>query len=308
MKTQRYLPEGYALSSDIPLPYAAIEQHMHCGTILEGRVKRCDQHHNLHVSFAGYEGVIPREEAISPSISGADKEIAVLSRVGHTVSFVITAASIDGGGRASFLLSRKKAQERCLSHLLSNCPPGTVCRGKITHLESFGAFVDIGCGITALLPLEYISVARIQHSHDRFQEGQNILCTIKQIDVMQNRFTLSHRELLGTWLENAALFAPGETVTGVVRGIKDYGIFVELTPNLSGLADLRSDIQENDSVSVYIKSIRPDQMKIKLQILQKLPFPLQQDPLDYYITDGSISQWHYAPPGCEKDFGSVTFS
>ena len=228
--------------------------------------------------------------------------------MGHQVSFVITGIEIDGGGKPRLILSRKQAQERALAHLLKDCPPGTICRGRVTHLEPFGAFVDIGCGVTALLPLEYISVARINHPKERLQAGQNILCIVKQIDVMQSRFTVSHRELLGTWLENAARFAPGETVTGIVRGIKDYGIFIELTPNLSGLADLREDIEENDAVSVYIKSIRPEQMKIKLQILQKLPGPAEKEAFDYYTTDGRIEQWHYVPPGCEKVFGSVTFS
>jgi len=109
-------------------------------------------------------------------------------------------------------------------------------------------------------------------------------------------------------MENAALFAPGETVEGIVRGIKDYGIFVELTPNLSGLAEYREGLTENDNVSVYIKSIRPEQMKIKLQILQKTePLP-QCDPLSYYITDGILQRWQYAPTECTKPFATTIFS
>src|SRR5699024_7395144 len=141
-------------------------------------------------------------------------------------------------------------------------------------------------GVVGLLPLDHISVARITHPSQRFVTGQNILCSISEVDMAEKRFTLTHKELLGTWLENASLFAPGETVTGRVRGIKDYGMFVELTPNLSGLADCCEGIQENDPVTVFIKSIRPEQMKIKLQILQKMEGPLPPEPLNYYITDG----------------------
>jgi len=308
MKTNRFLPEGYRRTTVAQLPFALIEQLQKEGEILEGRVSRCDAKHNLHVTFAGYDGIIPRAEAISPLLSGADKEISVLSRVGHMVSFLITDIDIDGSGKPVLYLSRRKAQETALEHLKDTCPIGTVCRGCVTHLERFGAFVDIGCGIPALLPLEYISVARINHPRERLRTGQKILCIMKDVDEAQTRFTVSHKELLGTWMENAALFAPGETVTGNVRGIKDYGIFVELTPNLSGLAEYQEGLEENDTVSVYIKSIRPEQMKIKLQIIQKIdPIPITER-LDYFITDGYLQQWQYAPPGCEKNCEAITFS
>lgn len=69
---------------------------------------------------------------------------------------------------------------------------------------------------------------------------------------------MTHKELLGTWMENASWFCPGETVRGTVRSVKEYGSFIELTPNLSGLADAREKLDPGDGVSVYIKSIRPE--------------------------------------------------
>ena len=307
MKNNRILPEGYAPLSTSPLSLSDIQEAMETEEILEALAVRCDTRHNLHVRFRGYEGIIPRSEAVSPLVSGSDREIAVLSRVGHSVQFMITSLEISGGGKPLLILSRRKAQERALRFLLEECPAGTVLRGKITHLERFGAFVDIGGGVVGLLPLEHISVARITHPAQRFVPGQNILCALSQVDSAAKRFTLTHKELLGTWMENAALFAPGETVTGRVRGIKDYGMFVELTPNLSGLSDCVDGIQENDAVTVFIKSIRPEQMKIKLQILQKMEAPLPPEPLRYYITDGCLRAWHYAPPGCEKPYPPTWF-
>jgi small subunit ribosomal protein S1 len=75
---------------------------------------------------------------------------------------------------------------------------------------------------------------------------------------------------------------------------------VELTPNLSGLADLKAGIAEEDRVSVYLKSIRPERMKIKLQIIDRLP-PLPEPlPMRYQITDGRLTRWTYSPPNYEK--------
>ena len=110
------------------------------------------------------------------------------------------------------------------------------------------------------------------------------------------RLYLSHKELLGTWQENAAHFSPGMTVTGWVRGVQPYGTFVELAPNLTGLADQTEGLREDDRVSVYLKAILPDRMKVKLTILQTLPPQSAPDPLPYFITAGHLSRWVYSPP------------
>ena len=166
----------------------------------------------------------------------------------------------------------------------------------------------MGCGIAAMVPVEFLSVSRISHPSDRVRPGQKILAAVKSVDRERRRFTLTLRELLGTWPENASFFAPGETVRGIVRSVKDYGAFVELSPNLSGLADLRPGLAPGDGVSVYIKSIRPERMKIKLQIIERLPPPAAPEPLRYQITDGCLDRWVYSPPGCEKPAIETVFT
>ena len=112
-------------------------------------------------------------------------------------------------------------------------------------MEPFGAFVDIGRGIVALLPTEYISAARIRHPNGAVPVGQKILAVVKVFDRENRRITLTHKELLGTWLENASRFFRGDTVQGhCPGGVMDYGCFVELAPNLSGLTDQREDLRE----------------------------------------------------------------
>ena len=87
----------------------------------------------------------------------------------------------------------------------------------VTHLEPFGAFVDIGCGVASLIGIENLSVSRIFHPSDRLSVGQPIYAAVRSVDREARRISLTHRELLGTWEQNAALFSPGETVRGVVR-------------------------------------------------------------------------------------------
>ncbi len=176
--------------------------------------------------------------------------------------------SADAKGAPTALLSRRKVQEQAMEEMRRGLKPGAVVVGKVVRMEPFGAFVDIGRGIVALLPTEYISAARIRHPNERFRVGQKILAAVKVFDRENRRITLTHKELLGTWLENASRFSEGDTVRGTVRGVMDYGCFVELAPNLSGLTDQREDLREGDGVSVTIRSIRPERMKIKLQVIE----------------------------------------
>ncbi len=264
---------------------------MESGEILEAVALRCDRAHTLHFRLGGMEAVMPREEAALGIAEGATREIAVMSRVGKPTAFVVEAlAGEDGLLRP--VLSRRKAQERALEWLMS-LDVGTVIPATVTHLEPFGAFVDVGCGVPSLVPLGEISVSRIPHPLCRFKTGQEIYVAVKSLLPERSRLLLSHRELLGTWRENAARFAPGEVVTGTVRGVLDYGIFVELAPNLPALAEFQGGILDGDQVSVYIKSILTDKEKIKLQILERLEPAAKWSPPAYFITKGNVRGWKY---------------
>ena len=293
MRRNEYLPEGASPLFPENQPISVLRQAMEDQTILQGLTIRCDGKRDLTVRFGGYEGTIPRTDAVHPSISGAERDIAALSRVGKPTCFTVTDIHIDGGGKPHLTLSRRAAQEQAIAYLLEHSTPGCVLPARVTHLESFGAFVDLGCGVTSLIPTENLSVSRVTHPSDRFRVGQDILAAVTDIDAPACRFYLTHKELLGTWLENAAGFSPGDAVPGIARGVKEYGIFVELTPNLSGLAEIHEGVLPGDAVSVYLKSIRPDTRKIKLQIMQNLGPAAKPAPVSYFITDGSITGWRY---------------
>lgn len=296
-----YYPEGMfpsALRADEmtreQLKKACLE-----GTILEATARSATPQHDLLVDLGGIQGIIPRADTAIGIADGTVRDIAILSRVGKPVCFQI--ASVDGlyDSRPTLKLSRKAAQQEALHYLLHDIPTGTVLPAVVTHLDRFGAFCDIGCGNVSLLSIEHISISRINHSRDRFQEGQHIFVAIGSQDPVLGRINLTHKELLGTWQENAQNFSVGETVVGVVRSVKDYGVFIELSPNLSGLAEYREDLRPGDRVSVYIKAIVPERQKVKLIVIRTLPQDVPLPPLHYYKTSGSVQGWHYTrTPAC----------
>ncbi len=305
----RYLPEGMLIATLENQEYlatqAGLERALDRQRILESVALLCDGEMNLHFDLNGIPGILPRSE-VQYSPKEEIKDIAVLTRVGKPVAFKVIGFTRTEDGRSCALLSRKRAQLECLQHYISDLCPGDIVPAAITHMEPFGAFVDIGCGIVSLLSIDCISVSRISHPGERFAIGERIYAVVKRIDE-EGRIYVTHRELLGTWEENAALFTPGQTVAGIVRSVESYGIFVELAPNLAGLAELKPGVRRGESAAVYIKSILPDKMKIKL-ILIDTHLPPERKKL-HYFTDFSavthLDRWVYSPDACEKRIETV---
>lgn len=311
-----YLPEGLLSSTPQNREYisslSGLERAMNEGKILESTVLLCDSQMRLHVDLYGIEGIIEREESLYNQ--GAPiKDIAVITRVGKPVCFKVISIQFDGGKPVA-ILSRRAAQIECMHRFIDTLSCGDIIKARVSHLEGFGAFVDIGCGITSLCSVDCISVSRISHPSDRLTVGEYIYTVVKTKDEENGRIFVSMRELLGTWEENAALFEPGQTVAGVIRSVEDYGVFIELTPNLAGLAEIREGSREKLTTSigqraaVYIKSIIPERMKIKLVLIDSYKGTPPQKELKYFIDTENVThidRWQYSPSVSTKNVETI---
>lgn len=306
MTDRRYQPEGMRMGSAENMQYTSslrgLERAMAQDRILEGTASLCDcRTMTLRVDLGGAIGEIARDEAVYHHDGTPARDIAVITRVGKPVCFKILSLEMRNGIPYA-RLSRRAAQEECMRNWILHCRPGDILPARVTHLEPFGAFVDIGCGVVSLLSVDCISVSRIAHPAERFSPGDYITTVIRNVDVLSGRVSVTHRELLGTWEENAAEFQPAQTVPGIVRSVESYGIFVELAPNLTGLAESRENIKPGDRCAVYIKSILPERMKIKLVIVDtctESPPPRMR----YYVDTEAVqhlARWRYSPAVCQK--------
>lgn len=282
---------------------SALNEAYYNGKILEARATLCDSTHNLIVDLGQIKGIIPREEGAIGIKEGTVRDIAVISRVNRPVCFVITGFKKADNGTVTAMLSRREAQLRCTENYISRLNTGDIIDARITHLEPFGAFADIGCGIASLMPIDTISVSRIDHPRERFTVGMDIKAVVKYIE--NGRISLSHKELLGTWEENANNFQVGETVAGVVRSVEDYGAFVELAPNLAGLAEAKDGIKPGQQASVYIKNIIPNRMKVKLIIIDTFDYDYIPEKPKYFVNSGHIDRFLYSPENSEKVIETV---
>lgn len=295
----KYYPEG--VNDSLCRNFKSIKEIkevMMSGKPVESRVLLCDKEHNLHVDLGAARGIIPYKEGALGIQEGTVRDIALISKVNKNVCFRVLGFHRDDYGHLNVVLSRRSVQIKCMKDYIDTLNTGDVIDAKVTHLEKFGAFIDIGAGINSLIPIDMLSVSRISHPSERLREGQLIRTVLRKRE--ENKLTFSIKELLGTWQENADLFSVGETVTGIVRSIESYGVFVELMPNLAGLAEPCSNLKVGQQVSVFIKSIIPDRMKIKLVIVNSFDSAGEPGELVYFEESGHISHWHYSPPGATK--------
>ncbi|MEE0839241.1 MAG: 30S ribosomal protein S1, partial [Acutalibacteraceae bacterium] len=108
---KEFYPEGIRANKGI-YTQSVLEQALLSGEILEATVLQCDAEHNLTVELGCMKGIIKREEGAVGIKEGEVRDIALITRVGKSVCFVVTGFEYDEGGNKMAVLSRRKAQER----------------------------------------------------------------------------------------------------------------------------------------------------------------------------------------------------
>ena len=92
---------------------------------------------------------------------------------------------------------------------------------------------------------------------------------------------------------------------GIIRSVEKYGIFVELKPNLAGLAEYVPDVKAGQHASVYVKSLIPERMKIKLIIVDSFDAEYPENKIEYFSDEEHIDRWVYSPESCSKTVETV---
>jgi len=259
---QKFIPEGWN-EAEIDNDSRVIDK----SKIFQGIVKRYDENNNLFIKFGTCNGIMPNDqiEGLYLDSSGNIKTKVVRNKINKYVQFKIM--DIDQNG--NYILSRKLVQQEAIRWFENDVATGDIVEGIVTNIRPYGAFVEIGGGVVGLLHIEDMSISRIKSPEERFKVGEHIKVMIKSI--AEDRIELTYKELLGTWADNIKDFEEKKTYTGIVRNSDSNkkGIFIELKPNLVGMAEYSEDAHYGENVPVYIKKIDYDKKKIKLIIKDK---------------------------------------
>ena len=267
MEYQKFIPEGWAETKE-EFNFEQLKNAYQEGKIIQGYVNNCDSNYNLYIDLGNnINGIIPRNEldAIDIDEFGFCKTNICKNKVNQFIQFKIKEIYED----SKILLSRKNVQLEALEWIKKDLKAGMVVNGVVKNIRKFGVFIEIGGGIVGLLHIEDISVSRIKTPEERFFIGQKIKVMIKSIDKENNKIVLSYKELLGNWEENIQEYKEKMVVEGIVKEPDKYknGIFIELKPNLVGLAEYKEGLKYGQKVKVYIKKIIKERKKIKLLII-----------------------------------------
>ena len=154
---KNYLPEGILYHTpenrEFISSLAGLERAMSLGKILEAPAVMCDGDMNLYIDLGEVRGIIPREE-VALCREGEDlKSIAIITRVGKPICFKVSSIKKEDDKTVAYL-SRRAAQADCKRNFICDLIEGDIVDAKVTHMENFGAFVDIGCGIISLLTID----------------------------------------------------------------------------------------------------------------------------------------------------------
>ena len=167
------------------------------------------------------------------------------------------------------IFSRKDVQNDVLNYIKTDLKVGQTVNGIVKNITRYGAFIDIGGGVPGLVHIEDLSVARIKSPSERIKIGQKVNIVVKYIDRETGRINLSYKEILGTWEENAKNFVSGMKTKGIVRETEKNknGVFIEITPNLVGMAEYSEGLNYGEKVDVFIKKIDYEKKKVKLIVI-----------------------------------------
>ena len=267
MNTFKFTPEGW--NNEIT-KLDTVEELKGClenQTTLQGLVKSCDENYNLHINLGkGITGIIPRQEveAINLEETGLPKTNLCTGKVHKFVQFRVK----DVQDSKNVVLSRKDVQQDALNWVKYDLKEGQRVEGIVKNIKPYGAFIEIGGGVVGLAHIEDLSIARIKSPFERLKIGQKVEVVVKSINRDDGKVILSYKETLGTWEENVEKFEQGTKAKGIVRETEKNrnGIFIELTPNLVGMAEYEEGLQYGQTVDVYIKKIDKQKKKIKLSI------------------------------------------
>ena len=154
--------------------------------------------------------------------------------------------------------------------VISNLKPGMIIDGTVKNIKPYGVFIQIENGVTGFLRIDDISISRIKNPNERLKIGQNVKIMVKSIEEDKNRVNFTYKELLGNWEENVNKFIEKSFTKGIVKGSDKFknGLFIELTPNLVGMAEYQEGYEYGQEVNVFIKKILKDKKKVKLDIIK----------------------------------------
>ncbi|OGY79990.1 MAG: hypothetical protein A3B74_05015 [Candidatus Kerfeldbacteria bacterium RIFCSPHIGHO2_02_FULL_42_14] len=216
-----------------------LEKLMREGRIVEAKIEEANKG-GLLVKVGRVNGFLPVSQLTIehyPRVEGGNRQ-RILERLQQYVGQAFKTKIIDVNEKENKLIvSERAAWEEKQQEALSGYKVGNVIEGKVSGVVDFGAFVEFGDGLEGLVHISELAWQRIENPRDIVKVGETIKATIIGID--RSKISLSMKKLIhDPWQKVGERYKIEQTVQGKVLKINPFGIFVELDPEIHGLAHI----------------------------------------------------------------------
>ena len=263
----------------------ALLENLQEGTVVKGIVKNITDY-GAFVDLGGIDGLLHITDLAWRRV----KHPSEVLEVGQEVEAKVLKFDQD---KQRVSLGMKQLGEDPWNGLTRRYPQGTRLFGKVSNLTDYGAFVEIEQGIEGLVHVSEMDwTNKNVHPSKVVQLGDEVEVMILEIDEDRRRISLGMKQCQANpWEEFAANHNKGDKISGAVKSITDFGVFVGLPGNIDGLVHL-SDLswtesgeeavrkyRKGEEVEAVVLAIDVDKERISLGIKQ-----LEGDPFGNFIS------------------------
>lgn len=257
-----------------PSPWESAEQRYPVGKRVKGTI----------VNIMNYGAFVRLEEGIEGLIHIS--EMSWTKRIAHPGDILTLGQEVEvmvldvNKEKQEISLGLKQLETNPWTIAGQKYPVGTIVTTKVTSLTNYGAFVEIEPGIDGLIHISDLSwTKKYNHPGEALQKGQEVKCVVLEVDEEKHRVSLGVKQLTeDPWVRAIPeKYIPGQIVKGVVTKLTNFGVFVELEPDLEGLlhiselSDSKVDspqdvVKIGDVLEVKILRVDTDSRKIGLSL------------------------------------------
>jgi small subunit ribosomal protein S1 len=244
------------------------------GMVLDGVIKNLTEY-GAFVDLGGIDGLLH----ITDMSWGRVNHPSEVFKVGDKVTVKVLKYNAETE-RVS--LGMKQTQEDPWNHAEEAYPLGKRVKGKVMSITDYGAFVELEPGIEGLIHVSEMSwTKKIKHPSKLLEAAQEVECQVLEVDSRAKRISLGLKQLEpDPWTLFTDKYKPGDKISGKVRSITDYGVFVGIEEGVDGMVhktDLSWTVKVNnpsdlyakgDDVTAIILSINHDEKKVSLGVKQ----------------------------------------
>ena len=243
------------LKQKFPSPWETVDEKYPVAATVTGEVVNVMSYGAFVKLEDGIEGLVHISEM---SWTKRINHPSELVNIGDEVEVVVLGINQE---KQEISLGMKQTQPNPWDQVSEKYPPGSTVSGTVRNLTNYGAFIELEEGVDGLLHVSDMSWTRkISHANEMLKKGSPIECQVISVDEDRKRIALGLKQLASDpWDERIPeKYMPGSIVQGTVTKITNFGVFVQLEPELEGLlhiSELADHKVENPEDEVHVDEV-----------------------------------------------------